>query len=168
MGGRARLRVRYRYQILPEPAGGRTAWVSTRNSDIYDVAQWYPRMAVYDDVRCWDPLPYLEQQFYLEYGTFDYAVTVPADMLVVGSGALVNPNEILTAEEVARLAQARSSERTVTIHTAEEAAAPAPAMIVGSDERRWAWMDEGLNTLSTPTSPTPSTTANGVLSETRS
>ncbi len=50
-------------------------------------------MAVYDDLRGWT-LPYLGQEFYLEYGTFDYAVTVPADMIVSGSGELVNPQEV--------------------------------------------------------------------------
>ena len=43
-------------------------------------------MAVYDDLRGWDTLPYLGSEFYLEYGDFDYAVTVPADMIVAGSG----------------------------------------------------------------------------------
>jgi hypothetical protein len=67
---------------------------------IYDLAQWYPRMAVYDDIRGWDTLPYLAQEFYLEYGDFDYFVTVPGDMLVAGSGALVNPEaEVLTPEQ---------------------------------------------------------------------
>ena len=48
-----------------------------RNGEIYDIAQWYPRMAVYDDLRGWDTLPYLGAEFYLEYGDFDYYVTVP-------------------------------------------------------------------------------------------
>ena len=47
-------------------------------------------MAVYDDIRGWDPLPYLAQEFYLEYGDFDYSVTVPANWIVAGSGELVN------------------------------------------------------------------------------
>ena len=61
----------------------------SRTAPIYDLAQWYPRMAVYDDMRGWDTLPYLAQEFYLEYGDFDYSVTVPADMIVAGSGELV-------------------------------------------------------------------------------
>ena len=59
-------------------------------------------MAVYDDVRGWDTLPYLGQEFYLEYGNFDYAVTVPADMIVAGSGQLMNPAEVLTPDAAAR------------------------------------------------------------------
>ncbi len=55
-----------------------------------------------DDVRGWDPLPYLGSEFYLEYGDFDYAVTVPADMIVAGSGALVNPQDVLTPVQIKR------------------------------------------------------------------
>ncbi len=55
------------------------------------MAQWYPRMCVYDDLRGWDTLPYLGSEFYLEYGHFDYYVTVPSSFIVAGSGELVNP-----------------------------------------------------------------------------
>src|SRR3546814_4493237 len=48
-------------------------------------------------------LPYLAQEFYLEYGDFDYWLTVPADMIVAGSGELMNPDEVLTkAQEIGR------------------------------------------------------------------
>ena len=43
----------------PGVFGGRTAWTPTKNGDVFDIAQWYPRMEVYDDVRGWDTLPYL-------------------------------------------------------------------------------------------------------------
>ena len=90
------------------------------NGPIYSVAQWYPRMAVYDDIRGWDPLPYLAQEFYLEYGDFDYSVTVPANWIVAGSGELVNEAEVLTPQQRARLAQARKSDKTVMIRPASE------------------------------------------------
>ena len=62
-----------------------------RDSTLYEIAQWYPRMAVYDDVRGWNTDPYLGQgEFYLEYGDIDYAVTVPAGYVVAGSGVLQN------------------------------------------------------------------------------
>jgi hypothetical protein len=125
-GGQVKLRIRYHYTV-PGLFGGRTAWNTNKNGDIYDVAQWYPRMAVYDDQRGWDTLPYLANEFYLEYGNFDYAVTVPADMIVAGSGALTNPQEVLTAEQRARLDRARSSDKTVLIRTPEEVLASVPA-----------------------------------------
>ncbi len=120
-GGRIRLRIRYHYQV-PGLFGGRTAWFPSRDGEIYDIAQWYPRMTVYDDIRGWDTLPYLGNEFYLEYGTFDYAVTAPADMLVAGSGELINPAEVLSAGERARLVQARASDATVMIRTPQEVA----------------------------------------------
>ncbi|HEY0437798.1 MAG TPA: M1 family metallopeptidase, partial [Phenylobacterium sp.] len=124
-GGQVKLHIRYRYTI-PGLFGGRTAWNTNKSGDIYDVAQWYPRLAVYDDVRGWDTLPYLANEFYLEYGAVDYAVTVPADMIVAGSGALTNPGEVLTPAQRARLEKARASDRTVLIRTAEEVAATPP------------------------------------------
>jgi Peptidase family M1 domain len=72
-------------------------------------------MAVYDDLRGWDTLPYLAQEFYLEYGNFDYFITVPWDMLVAGSGALQNPQAVLTSSQRRRLKAARASDATVFI-----------------------------------------------------
>src|SRR5258708_32772641 len=84
-------------------------------------------MAVYADVRRWDTLPSRANEFSLEYGNFDYAVTAPADMIVAGSGALTNPQEVLTAEQRARLDRARDSDKTVLIRTPEEGLASVPA-----------------------------------------
>lgn len=108
------LRVRYHFSI-PGEWGGRMAWGKSQGGEVYNLAQWYPRMAVYDDIRGWDPLPYLAQEFYLEYGDFDYWVTVPANMIVAGSGDLMNPQEVLTSEQRARLAKARTSDATVEV-----------------------------------------------------
>lgn len=121
-GGQVKLKIRYHYTV-PGLFGGRTAWGTSGGGEIYDIAQWYPRMAVYDDVRGWDTLPYLANEFYLEYGDIDYAVTVPADMIVAGSGALTNPKDVLTAQQQARLAEAAGSDKTVMIRTPEEVAA---------------------------------------------
>jgi hypothetical protein len=125
LGGTLRLRIRYHYTV-PGTFGGRTAWTATPHGELYDIAQWYPRMQVYDDVRGWDTLPYLGNEFYLEYGTFDYAVTVPADMIVAGSGQLMNPEEVLTPAQRARLDQARASDATVMIRGPDDVAATAP------------------------------------------
>ncbi len=119
------LHIRYHFAV-PGKFGGRMGHGTTKNGEIFDLAQWYPRMAVYDDLRGWDTLPYLASEFYLEYGDFDYSVTVPADMLVAGSGELVNPREVLTSAEQARLAQARASDATVIIRGASELSAPRP------------------------------------------
>src|SRR5205814_9945436 len=71
-----------------------------RDSTLYEIAQWYPRMAVYDDVRGWNTDPYLGQgEFELEYGDFDYSVTVPAGYVAAGSGVVQKPGEVRTAEQ---------------------------------------------------------------------
>ncbi len=123
-GGQLKIHIKYHYKI-PGEWGGRTSWGASKQGEIYDMAQWYPRMCVYDDLRGWDTLPYLGSEFYLEYGRFDYYVTVPWNMIVAGSGELANPKEVLTKTEIARLEQARNSDRTVYIRTAAEVADPA-------------------------------------------
>lgn len=119
-GGVIRIHIRYHYTI-PGTWGGRTSWGMSKQGEIYDIAQWYPRMCVYDDLRGWDTLPYIGSEFYLEYGHFDYYVTVPASMIVAGSGELMNPQQVLTATEIARLAKAHASDTTVMIRTLDEA-----------------------------------------------
>ncbi|MEI9929165.1 MAG: hypothetical protein WDM89_01000 [Rhizomicrobium sp.] len=118
------IHIRYHY-VVPGKFGGRTAHAPSKNGEIYDIAQWYPRMAVYDDLRGWDTLPYLGSEFYLDYGDVDYSVTVPSDMLVAGSGELVNPQDVLTKAEMDRLAEARASDKAVMIRTAAEVNDPA-------------------------------------------
>jgi len=123
-GKQAKLRIRYHYTV-PGTWGGRTAVTPTKNGDIYEIAQWFPRMAVYDDLRGWDTQPYLGSEFYLEYGDIDYAVTVPWNYIVAGSGALTNPSEVLTATQQKRLAQAAQSDSTVMIRSPQEVNDPA-------------------------------------------
>ena len=114
------IRIRYHYTV-PGDFGNRTDYVATRNGKIYEIAQWYPRMCVYDDREGWNTLPFLGSgEFYCEYGDFDYRVTVPRDMIVAGSGELQNPQEVLTQKEITRLNQARNSDKTVMIRSAEE------------------------------------------------
>ena len=121
--GQIKLHIAYHYTV-PGAWGGRTAVTTTKNGDIYEIAQWFPRMAVYDDLRGWDTAPYLGSEFYLEYGDIDYSVTVPWNYLVEGSGELLNPKEVLTATEQSRLAEAATSDRTVFIRTPDEVGKP--------------------------------------------
>ena len=123
-GGTTHLRIAYSYRIPPYRL--RTGWYDTKNGQVFAIAQWYPRMAVYDDVVGWNTLPFLGRgQFYLDYGRIDYAITVPWNFLVVGSGRLENPGEVLTHAEIERLAQAAGSDATVAIRSASEITDPA-------------------------------------------
>lgn len=112
--------IKYHYTI-PGAFGGRTDYVRTKNGTIYEIAQWYPRMCVYDDLLGWNTHPFLGSgEFYCEYGNFDYSVTVPWNFIVAGAGELQNPNEVLTKQQIERLAAARNSDKTVMIRSAKE------------------------------------------------
>jgi Peptidase family M1 domain len=129
-GSVLRLHIKYHYQI-PGVWGGRTSWGMSKQGEIYDMAQWYPRMCVYDDLRGWDTLPYIGSEFYLEYGHFDYYLTVPSEMIVAGSGELMNAKDVLTKTELERLDAARKSDKTVIIRSVEEVKDPASRPKVG-------------------------------------
>ncbi|MGF7077939.1 M1 family metallopeptidase [Mucilaginibacter sp. UYCu711] len=124
-GGKITLSIKYHYTI-PGAFGGRTDYCDTKNGKIYEIAQWFPRMCVYDDTQGWDTLPFLGSgEFYCEYGDIDYNVTVPWDMIVAGSGELMNPAEVLTATQLARYNQAHNSDKTIMIRSAAEVTDPA-------------------------------------------
>ena len=92
----AQIKVQFNFSyIAPDYGSDRTGILDTPNGKIYTIAQWYPRMCVYDDVRGWDTHPYLGAgEFYLEYGNFEVAISAPANHIVVCSGELQNPTEI--------------------------------------------------------------------------
>ncbi len=128
-GGNIQFKIEYSFSI-PEYGTDRLGKLKTKNGWIDEVAQWYPRMCVYDNVNGWNTLPYLGQgEFYLEYGNIDYSISAPAGQIVVGSGELLNPNEVLTKEQLARWNKAKNSDSTVMIRTIDEvnSAAQAPA-----------------------------------------
>jgi hypothetical protein len=119
-GGSIKIKIDFSY-ISPEEGSDRTGVLETKNGKIFTIAQWYPRMCVYDDVRGWNVNPYLgASEFYLEYGDFDVKITVPSNHIVVSSGELLNPTTVFSAVEQQRLAQAKQSDKTVFIRTAEE------------------------------------------------
>ncbi len=119
-GDKVTVRVKYGFAI-PVYGADRMGRLNTKNGIVYELAQWYPRMCVYDDIESWNTLPYMGLgEFYCEYGNFDYYLTAPADMTVVASGDLQNPAEVLTPKEVSRLAEARKSDATVMIVKEDE------------------------------------------------
>lgn len=111
---------------LPEYGADRCGILKTKNGNIFAVAQWYPRMCVFDDVEGWNTLPYLgPSEFYLEYGDFDVNITAPASHIVVCGGELLNEAEVLTPSQLSRMAQAKKSDKTVMIRTEAEVTDPA-------------------------------------------
>jgi hypothetical protein len=132
-GGTLVVGLQYSFAI-PEHGSDRMG----RDSALYEIAQWYPRMAVYDDVRGWNTDPYLGQgEFYLDYGDIDYAVTVPAGYVVAGSGVLQNRADVLSGAQIERLDRAAHSSSVVPIVTADEAASAKRRAVPGTKTWRF-------------------------------
>jgi hypothetical protein len=124
-GDSIKIKIDYSFNI-PEYGTDRMGRLKTTNGWIYEIAQWYPRMCVFDNVYGWNTLPYLGQgEFYLEYGNFEFNINTPASHIVVASGELQNPSEVLTKEQIARLAKAKQSETTVMLRSESEVTDPA-------------------------------------------
>jgi hypothetical protein len=123
-GENVKLTIAYEF-VVPEYGTDRMGRLQTRNGVVYEVAQWFPRMAVYDDVQGWNTLPYVGAgEFYLEYGDIEYSVTAPSDLVVVGSGEMLNEKSVLTTAQQQRLAAARNSDKTVVLRSAKEIGDP--------------------------------------------
>lgn len=105
---------------------------------LYQVAQWYPRVAVFDDLResGWDTDPYLgPSEFYNNFGHFDVTIDAPAGWIVGATGVLQNPEEVLTPTARERLSHVLESDSVRTIVGAGESG-PGRATVAG-DRLRW-------------------------------
>jgi hypothetical protein len=106
--------------------GGRSGYekFDEDKNDLFEIAQWFPRMAAYYDVTGWQHKQFLGTgEFTLEFGDYDVQLTVPADHIVAGTGELQNPGDVLTAAQRQRLEQARTASKPVIIATQAEAEA---------------------------------------------
>jgi hypothetical protein len=110
---------------FPVPDRGRGGKELVSDGWIYEMAQWFPRMSVYDDVNGWQTEQFLGRgEFYLNFGNYDVKVTVPWDHIVDATGLLQNPEEVLTPTQLARLEEAYTSEEPRFIVTADEVGDP--------------------------------------------
>src|SRR3569833_682671 len=124
-GDKIQVKVKYNFSI-PFYGADRMGRKKFKVGYVYEIAQWYPRMCVYDDVEGWNTLPYMGLgEFYCEYGDFDYFITAPANMTVVGSGDLENPSQVLSDVQQKRYDEMRKSDKTTAIITADEVGQPA-------------------------------------------
>jgi len=119
-GAAATIDVEWHYKLAGGNGSGHRMtyrWGDT----LYQVAQWYPRVAVYDDLRGWDTDPYLgPSEFYNNFGRFDVTLDVPAGWLVGATGVLRNPETVLTQTARERLSHVLESDSTRTIVGAGE------------------------------------------------
>jgi hypothetical protein len=103
---------------LPQNSSGR---MGHSDHEVYFVAYWFPRLAVYDDLRGWDTAPYLGgAEFYDGFGDYRVAITVPAGWTVMATGILENPEEVLSAQTRERLAAALQADTIVKIVTRDD------------------------------------------------
>lgn len=152
------IEVRWSFTVPPADA------FRTGNLDgeIFAVAQWYPRMAVYDDVYGWDLTPYLgDGEFYLEYGDFDVQITVPRNWIVAATGELANPEEVLSPAGLRRLRGAVTTDSVVQVVN-EADLADGKVTRSGSDELTWRFTAADVRDFSFATSPSYLWEARGV------
>ncbi|HEX8242333.1 MAG TPA: M1 family metallopeptidase, partial [Longimicrobium sp.] len=111
------------HQRVPPAPTFRTAWEDALGARAFVVGQWYPQIAVYDDVNGWDATPYLgDGEFYLEYGDFEVELTFPTGWIVGATGTLANAAEVLSPQTRERLARAEESDSVVHVVTAADIA----------------------------------------------
>lgn len=105
--------------------GGRSGYeyFEKDKNHLYTIAQYFPRMCVYNDVEGWQNKQFLGAgEFTLPFGDYDVKITVPAEHVVAATGELVNANEILTGDQLKRLEQAKKADKQpVFIITPQEA-----------------------------------------------
>ncbi len=136
--------------LIPEHGADRMG----RDGALYELAQWYPRVSVYDDVKGWNTDPYLGQgEFYLEYGDFTLNVTVPSGYIVAATGALQNPTEVLTPTQITRLAQAAKSDTPVRIVTAGDLKSEAARPKSGAATLTWKFAAKNVRDVAFAASP---------------
>ena len=139
-GGEVEVEIPYSF-VVPEYGADRMGRLETAAGTVYELAQWYPRVAVYDDVHGWNAMPYLGQgEFYLGYGDVEYALTLPSSMTVVATGELLNEGDVYSDVQRERLARARRSTSRVYIVEPGEVGSARPAR----GETTWRYRAENV------------------------
>ncbi len=119
-GAKVKLSMQFEFRV-PQYGTDRMGRLSTKNGWVYEIAQWFPRLCVYDDIQGWNVLPYLGAgEFYLEYGDIAFNVTAPSDIIVVGSGELINPQDCFTADQLKKYNEAKGSDKTVVVRSEKD------------------------------------------------
>ncbi|NML22329.1 M1 family metallopeptidase [Pseudoflavitalea sp. G-6-1-2] len=101
--------------LLPRNGSDYMGVLNTKNGAVYQVSQWFPKISVYDDILGWN---IFTNGYYIEPGKLDYSITAPANLIVQGTGELMNPAETLTAKEQQQLLRAMKSDSVITIRSA--------------------------------------------------
>jgi hypothetical protein len=120
-GADATVQTNWHFAVPNVPVGDRGERMGRWGTELYQIAQWYPQIAMYDDLRGWDTDQYLGKgEFYNQFGSFDVHITVPAGWLVGATGTLANADSVLAPRVRERLALAMRVDTTVHVVTATE------------------------------------------------
>jgi hypothetical protein len=129
-GKKTTIRVGYHFQ-LPYNGSDYMGILNTAHGAVYQLGSMFPRVAVYDDIQGWNVL---SSGYFVEPGTLDVRITVPAGLIVQGTGELKNPEEVLSPALLTRYRHAWKSDTVVSIRSAAEVTAPAPGQ---NGSRTW-------------------------------
>jgi len=156
--------------LIPQNVFRRFGIRDFKKGKVYEVAQWFPAVAVYDDVQGWNTMPYIGSgEFYSNFGTYDVELTVPSNMLVAATGELQNESKVYTKEQVSRLKKARKTRDTVAICSKEEVGT-SESRPDGDDTLTWKYHAENVRTFAWACSTAfildATTTEDGVLVQT--
>ena len=123
-GGLYSFTVKWKYNINNrKEVGGRSGleFFPEDGNYLYTIAQFFPRMAVYDDVNGWQNKQFLGRgEFALPFGDYKVRITVPSDHIIAATGVLQNPEAVLTSQQIALFEQAKTSDTPIIIVSQEE------------------------------------------------
>ena len=140
------LNIDWRHNILDAVtirARGGYEYFEEDGNYIYEIAQWYPRVAAYTDYQGWQHKQFIGRgEFTLELGDFRVEITVPGDHVVAATGVLQNPQEVLSAAQRQRLEQAATATKPVFVVTPEEARENQAD--IASDKKTWVFAAENV------------------------
>lgn len=143
-GGQVQFEVAWSFPIAPN-GSDRLGWEKVEQGTLFLIAQWYPAVAVFDNVNGWNTLPYLSiGEFYFDFGNFDVRLTVPRSHLVSATGLLQNAGEVLTPEQRERLSRAVQSPATTMIVSPEEVGTPGVRPPGDSPTLTWQYRAENV------------------------
>ncbi len=159
-GESATLDIDWSFEV-PVAESGRGLRMGAWGDTLFQVAQWYPQVAKYDDLRGWDTEPYLgSSEFYNNFGRFDVRIDVPAGWTVGATGVLQNPEEVLSSQTRERLAGVVESDETRTIVGPEDFG---PGIATADGDRLvWHFVAEEVNDFAWASSPSYVWLATGV------
>ncbi len=107
---------------------------------LYTMAQWFPRMAVYDDINGWQNKQFLGRgEFALPFGDYEVEMTVPADHIIASTGTLQNAKAVLTAEQMNRYEKSKTADDPVIIVSQKEAEAKEKNPVKDGQTKTWVY-----------------------------